>query len=298
MEAQTKQGQGVPLYEIIQLEQGSQSWLDYRRSKITATDVSVLMGLNPFKTPYRLYQEKMGLVEPEPENDKMREGKILEDLARAYFNEVIMDDFKPIVVVNDWKMASLDGMNSRGEILEVKCGKKSHEQALNKEIAPYYYAQLQWQLHLSGENQVWYLSYRSIQDRIFWRVDRDNAFIEKMIVEAKEFFRRLMEFDPPPLCDRDYVKKDDKDWRMIAHLYNESSRELDICKARNEALRQELIKMSGGQSCRGGGVILTLSTRRGNVDYGSIEALKSIDLDKYRKSSSEVYTIREDKNGI
>lgn len=301
MEAQTKQGQGVPLYEIVKLEQGSSDWLDYRRSKITATDVSTILSLNPFKTPYRLYQEKMGLIEPEPENEKMREGKRLEEEALTFYNKTYYRGYTPCVLVSKkhpFMMASLDGMDeySQNEIIEIKCGKKSYEQLKQDEIPKYYYAQMQAQLFVSGQQQCLYFCYRSPEENLYKYVYRDNAFIEKMIIEAKEFFRRLMEFDPPPLVEKDYIQKEDKDWRMISHLYNESSKELEICKARTEALRQELIKMSGGQSCKGGGILLTKSSRLGSIKYDSIEALKSVDLNKYRKPSIEVYTIREDKN--
>ena len=42
--------------EIIQ---GSQEWLDLRKTKITATDACVIMGESSWKTIIQLYEEKI-----------------------------------------------------------------------------------------------------------------------------------------------------------------------------------------------------------------------------------------------
>ena len=56
--------------------------------------------------------------------------------------------------------------------------------------------------------------------------------------------------------------------------------------------KDSLIELSGGQSSKGGGGTLQKIIRKGNVDYGKIEALKGIDLEQYRKKDSEFWTIR------
>ena len=48
---------------MIELEQGSPEWLSWRRTVITATDASVIMGNNPWETPYSCWQRKLGLLE-------------------------------------------------------------------------------------------------------------------------------------------------------------------------------------------------------------------------------------------
>lgn len=54
-----------------------------RRSYIGASDIPVILGLSPFKSPFRLAQEKLALVAPEPENWFMRRGKYMEPIIRA-----------------------------------------------------------------------------------------------------------------------------------------------------------------------------------------------------------------------
>ena len=61
---------------IIPLEQGSAKWLEYRKSKVMATDSPILLGSNPWRTPIELWEEKLGLREPQPLNDAMRRGQL------------------------------------------------------------------------------------------------------------------------------------------------------------------------------------------------------------------------------
>lgn len=63
-------------------------WLEARKLGIGASDVATVVGLNPYKTPLKLWREKLGLDAPEEENEAMRRGQYLEDaVARWWANE-------------------------------------------------------------------------------------------------------------------------------------------------------------------------------------------------------------------
>ena len=285
-------------YKIIDLVQGSEDWKNYRRTKITATDAAKIMNLSPFCTPLQLWEEKLGLREPQALNDKMREGSLLEEKARDFFNKKNNLNFRPIVLestTHPFAMASLDGIDFDSSILEIKCGKSSHEMAKNHEIAPYYIAQLQHQMMVSNQNLIVYFSYRSDEDNVFWVVKRDDIFIEKMIEAEKEFYRCLMEFTPPASTDKDYVLKEDKDWRIHANIWKSVKKQIKDLEAREEGLRNELIRMSNDQSCQGEGVRVSKCIKRGCVDYSGIECLKNVNLDHYRKKSSIYFRISENE---
>lgn len=49
---------------LLDLEQRSQTWLAWRQAGITATESSVILGLNPYMTPWRLWCEKVGRTQP------------------------------------------------------------------------------------------------------------------------------------------------------------------------------------------------------------------------------------------
>ncbi len=45
------------------LIQHSNEWLELRKNKIGASDAPIIMKVSPWKTPYRLWEEKLGLTE-------------------------------------------------------------------------------------------------------------------------------------------------------------------------------------------------------------------------------------------
>ncbi len=192
---------------IIQLEQGSQAWLDYRRSHITATDISIIMGSNPFKTQAELFREKLGINPPQESNAAMERGSRLEPEARTKACEVLGFDFEPVVMVSDaypWAMASLDGLCSLelcDIILEIKCPKEAtHLQAIQKCCPSYYYDQMQWQMIVSGAKECYYFSYRPEWKEMpfaFVEIFPNEVRQEQMLIKGYEFYHRLCTFDEP-----------------------------------------------------------------------------------------------------
>lgn len=193
-------------YKVINLEQGTDAWLDMRRSHVTATDVSVICGSNPFKTPAELWREKMGLAPPQESNAAMERGSRLEPEARAMACKVLKFDFEPVVIVSDehpWAMASLDGISgARNIILEIKCPKEAtHLDTFHGNGYPrYYYDQMQWQMLVSGAGECYYFSYRPECPQCpfaFVSVIPDKEWQKFMLVKGYEFYQRLCNFDEP-----------------------------------------------------------------------------------------------------
>ena len=138
--------------KIISLAQGSQEWLDWRKTRITATDASVIMGVNPFKNVSTLWKEKLDIVAAPTANERMLRGQELEPVARQLFIEETGIDVEPLVVESDefyWMGASLDGINdTRKIIIEIKCpSSDTHLLAVDGSIRPYYMVQMQHQLY-------------------------------------------------------------------------------------------------------------------------------------------------------
>ena len=52
---------------VINLVQRTPEWLEWRALGISASEVAVILGRSPYKTPWRLWAEKTGLVRPETE---------------------------------------------------------------------------------------------------------------------------------------------------------------------------------------------------------------------------------------
>lgn len=93
---------------------------------------------------------------------------------------------------------------------------------------------------------------------------------------------------------KNYCHRDDKDWKERAEKWLQKKQELEAIEKEEKKLRDELIALAGNLNSKGGGIRLSLSIRRGLVDYQSIPVLKEIDLEKYRKPSTSVWTLLRD----
>lgn len=154
-------------YKIIDIAQDTPEWLEWRRSGITATEASIIIGANPYETKEDLFLVKSGQKPAEfKNNEAIQRGKDLEPIVRDKINNHYEENFQPACVQNleyNWMIASLDGLSSCSKIvLEVKCPsnfgsyKKNHtiyegcgldDKELRLLSCPgYYYAQQQWQI--------------------------------------------------------------------------------------------------------------------------------------------------------
>ena len=210
--------------KIINLEQGSKEWLSWRKTVITATDCSCIMGSNPWTTAYKCWQRKLGLIPEQESNEAMERGKRLEPEARTQFIERYGINMTSEVVEStefDFLGASLDGISEDGSaILEIKCGgSKLHQMALNQEIPQYYLDQIQHQLLVTGASRCFYYSYDG-HNGICIEVLPDTEFKARFMPKAREFWRCIAFNESPPLQDSDYRNMwDDARWGMVTREY-------------------------------------------------------------------------------
>lgn len=178
------------------IKQRTFEWLELRRIKITATDAAAIMGIHPRKTAEQLFASKLS-GEPEGITPSMQRGTDLEPLALAEFTRMTGIETQPAVIISEsrpWQMASLDGIDFSGQqIVEVKCGgKKTHDMARNGSLPPHYMCQVQHQLSVTELSSGWYFSFDG-KEGIVVKIERNEEFIQKMLVAEKEFWDRLMD---------------------------------------------------------------------------------------------------------
>ncbi|HEY6275771.1 MAG TPA: YqaJ viral recombinase family protein, partial [Streptosporangiaceae bacterium] len=68
------------------------AWLAARREGITATDITVIMGLVSWDSPWALWHRKKGLIPEVAQSDRMRLGSWLEDQAAMEWLDGFDDD--------------------------------------------------------------------------------------------------------------------------------------------------------------------------------------------------------------
>jgi len=179
----------------IQLEQGSQQWLDFRKKGVGASDAIIIAGLSPWRTREQLLLEKRGLIEPQPVNSSMNRGMMLEPKARRCAEEMFETLFLPEVRISPvypWCYASLDGICIDNKILlEIKCtSKKNHALAKEGKIPEYYKPQLQHQMYVCGFDKCHYFSFDG-EEGVIVIEHRDQEYIDNLVELEKKFYEEM-----------------------------------------------------------------------------------------------------------
>jgi putative phage-type endonuclease len=282
------------------LIQGTPEWLDMRRNFIGASDAPIIMGVSPYSTPYKLWEDKLGISPPIKENVAMKRGNELEPIARALLEEQFSMQITPKVVHckdNSFMMCSLDGLSDDGKTaFEIKyASKDKHELAKDGEIPELYYPQLQHQLACTGLDSIWYCSFNG-DEIVNVEVDRDDSYIDDMLAKEAKFWECVKTFTPPELTNKDYVEKDDSLWNSYANRLKEIDVLLKDLSIEKDFIRQTLIDEAKGKSSKGCGISLSKSFVKGRVNYDEIPELADVDLEKYRSASKESWTLRFSKS--
>lgn len=278
--------------------QQTAEWHEMRQEKIGASDAPIIMGVSPWKTPYQLWEEKVGLSKNNKQTEWMKRGLDLEEEARKVFERETGLIVFPTVMFHkehEFMMASLDGITIEGKhAVEIKCpGKVDHFKAMSGEIPEKYYPQLQHQLEVTGLDMIYYLSYTKDTWRII-EVQRDQTYIEKLLNEEKKFFKKVKAIEAPSLTPKDFVHKDDDLWRYAAEEWIKCQEQIKQLKEKEEELRVSLICMAGELNACGHGIRVSKFARKGPVDYSEIPELKIMDLDQYRKGIVEGWRLSKE----
>lgn len=278
------------------MQQRSEEWLELRRTKIGASDAPCIMGVG-FKTPLQLWEQKLGLVEPDPINPAMQRGIDLEPRILEMFNHRMGKHFAPMVRINErqsWMMASLDGYClETNEIVEIKAGNRAdHEQSKHGFVPAKYYPQLQHQMEVFDVDYCYYCSY--YEDEIsITRVERNRKYVDTLIKAELEFLACMSSGEPPALTDRDYVDLPTDVEQLVLELRRTmvARRELD---QRETELKNHLLALVDRPS-KGFGLRVTKCVRKGSINYDAIPQLAGVDLNEFRKPAMSYWTIGIEK---
>lgn len=278
------------------LLENREEWLKLRKNYLGASDAPVVFGVSPWKTPFQLWQEKLGMRVDEADNAGTDYGRTNEEPARIAYEKYTGNLMLPQMVFHPTKkfmMATLDGLSPNGDIaVEIKCPKESdHELAKAGKVPEHYIPQLQHQLACLNINQLHYFSYRD-GEGVIVEVEKDNAYINTLYAEEGRFWQQVLDLEPPELTNRDYESFElSEEWKDAATQWAVVSKQLKAIEEKEKQYRNLLIKMAGENSAFGHGVKLTKIVRKGNVDYKAIPELKGINLDPYRKDPVESWRL-------
>ena len=276
---------------VLKLVQGSQEWLDYRRTMRNASETPAVLNLSPWLTPYSLWLIKTGRS-TQAVTSPMAHGTKLEPEARAAYEEQSGNVMQPLVMNDGPYSCSLDGINLAGDmIVEIKCPFRRKQSELWKGVAEgkvpaMYAAQIQHQLMVSGAATAHLWVYADGVG-ILITVARDEALMAS-IRDAWDVYQQYLDEDtPPPLTERDSAQRDDPAWAEAAAAYLEAKRTADAAAETLEATRKALAALSAHPRSTGAGVSVIRLWKKGNVDYRRVPELKGVDLDRYRSEGRQ-----------
>lgn len=269
-----------------------------RKNYLGASDAPIVMGVSPWRTPYQLWQDKLGIGGEQPDNYAMRKGREKEECARDAYIHLTGVKVEPKQVFHPkikFMMANLDGLSSDSKVaVEIKCpGEEDHSKAKRGEVPEKYFPQLQHQLAVSGLDGMHYFSWRN-DDIALVEIEKDADYIKKMCAKEKKFWKHVEDLIPPEYEERDYHKINNDQWNSVAKEFLEAKRDLSWAKEREDMFKKQLIDMAQEKNCRGGGIMLKKIMKKGNIDYGKIPELKDVDLENFRKTPSSYWRIFED----
>lgn len=283
--------------------QGSADWLALRKTKITATDISCIMGASTYMTPYELWEQKIGLKEPPEENEGMRIGRKYEDKIRKWANENFNCNFEPDVVIHPempFILASLDGIDYEKKIIiEAKtCNEELFRKIKDGHIPYGFYIQQQIQLECVGFKKSYLCAYNpKLDEMCFQLVEWDECRCQEYINAARSFKFCVDNLVSPALNAEDYECIDETDeMKELISQYKECKHMLVTFEDIEKKLKNEIVERVGKRNAKGLGVKITKVIKRGSVDYESLFKDHEIDKDvvnDYRKPDTEYFKISE-----
>lgn len=198
----------------------TQEQLAQRKRGIGASDLWKL-----FNDPHALWLEKRGLVDPEPENDFMRWGKLVEPLlieeAQRRLGLPVVKCEQTLVGAEPWMMATPDGLvlNEAGDVIglveaKTAAGWKASEwgDEGTDDIPNGYMMQVQWQL-LVGSHVFPYLTRPTdviveLNHQLRMYASAPHLALQAALVrKAREFWRYVESGDPPPIDGSESAKQ-------------------------------------------------------------------------------------------
>ena len=72
---------------VSTLNLSKEDWLHYRKCGITGTDAGAILGVNPYRSAFQVYHDKISDTIEDIDNEAMRQGCDLEDYVAQRFSE-------------------------------------------------------------------------------------------------------------------------------------------------------------------------------------------------------------------
>jgi putative phage-type endonuclease len=198
------------------------------------SEAGTIIGENSYKSPYRLYLEKIGQMEPDPVGQAAETGHILEPvIADTWFQKVgkpggmTIEEFKYLLQAKDapFMFGNIDRLIRKGDDFGLLECKNVSEYLLDEwnpgeilangqgkgKVPKKYYAQFQHYLKVTGLEWGWFAALVGGNKWIFVYVERNDSYIDWLVEQELMFWQRIeLRMPPEPDgsdCTRDTLLK-------------------------------------------------------------------------------------------
>jgi putative phage-type endonuclease len=196
-----------------------EEWLALRNTGIGSSDAASVVGLNPYKSNFALYEEKVGLREPDDlsDNEAVHWGLVLEEPIAQEFavrtgrkvrrvNALLRHPDYPFMLANlDRELVAEDG--DEPEILECKTAglwaANAEEWGPDEsdEVPERYLIQVMHQLAVRGRRRAHVAALIGGQELRIYTIRRNETLIAALIEKEKEFWRAVQTRTAPTIID-------------------------------------------------------------------------------------------------
>ena len=185
-----------------------EKWLEYRRLGVGGSDASVVCGVNKYKSPIELWQEKTGQISGQEAGEAAHWGKMLEPIVRAEFTKRTGIEVIPVNQIlrsreYPYMIANLDGVcrhPTYGKcVFEAKTANAFKAGEWENDAVPYEYVlQVQHYMAVTGYAGAC-VAVLIGGNKFEWRfVERDEEIISMLIRYEADFWRHVEDDVPPP----------------------------------------------------------------------------------------------------
>jgi len=188
----------------LELVQGSAEWLAARADGIGSSDMPVIAGESPYRSPLELWAEKTGKVGPaeiEPATRKLMDiGKRMEPVLLDLYEAETGRKARraPRMLAHPeipWARASLDAEAPVRRIVEAKWT-HARRWSQGDPVPADVLIQVQWQMFVTGRRVVDVVALVGPELRIV-EIGRDEAMIDDLLFLAADFWQHVQDGTPP-----------------------------------------------------------------------------------------------------
>lgn len=291
-----------------------EKWLEARAIGIGGSDAAVIMGMNQYKSPYQLWLEKTGQVEP-PDlsgNQYVYWGTKNEANIADWFQEETGKKVKRLGSLRSkeypFMLANVDrtvvGENAG---LEIKtAGVRQYRKWKDDEIPDAYYCQCLHYMAVTGAD-YWYIAVLLGGNEAKWkRIERNEEDIQHLIMAETDFWKLVETRTPPPVDGSDscaaalsaQYKGGDPNYSIILPPDIDGViASLEDDKAIMDALKKQITEKENRLK------VLLGNAEEGTTDHYRVlwktqAGRSSVPLAKIKKQTPDIYQLLEEKGCI